>query len=192
MKVNDNKQKINQILGFLKGQLYVVDSYFTSYVKMNNGMAEYQTVANHYPGFFYVCRSALLCQWAINLAKIYDRGSDLSLWKLSCLLSQYRTIEKNGDVLSKRINNLLEERTDNLKQLKELRDNDLAHNGKELLENDDTFARIGLTIGDYKELIRVAYGILNDVDVFINNNCFVLNLETEIETLFKTLDNNMI
>ena len=192
MKVNDNSQKINQVLGFLKGQLYVVDSYFTSYVKMHNGMAEYQTVANHYPGFFYVCRSALLCQWAINLAKIYDRGSDLSLWKLSCLLSQYRTTDKNGDALSKRINGLLEERADILKLLKELRDNDLAHNGKELLENEDTFARVEITIGNYKSLIYVAYTILNEVDVFLNNNCFVLNLETEIDRLFSTLDKNMI
>lgn len=115
---------------------------------------------------------------------IEARGSDLSLWKLSYLLSQYRTVNKNGDALSKRINSLLEERTDSLKLLKELRDNDLAHNGKELLENEDTFARVALTIGDYKLLIHVAYTILNEVDVFLNNNCFVLNLETEIETLF--------
>ena len=179
------------MLEFLKNQLYAIDTYFTTYVKMHNGMAKYQLVSNHYPGFFQVCRSALLCQWAINLAKMYDRGSNLSLWKLMGLIAQYRTNDVNGDALSKKISGILQGNNDNIEKLKDLRNEDLAHNDKKLLDNDDTFARIGLTIGDYKELIRVAYGILNDIDVFMNNNCFVLNLETEIDTLFAVLNDNL-
>ena len=117
--------------------------------------------------FFRASTDALLENSTLRLCKLYDKDPKaISLYKyLRKVASEPTRIFPNRQELNQEASvctSLITREESTIDLLRNLRDNFLAHNDKSML-NIDPFAKVGLTIGQYRSFITLAGAIVNRI-----------------------------
>ena len=153
-----------------------IEKSFSMYFELYNSQITHKDSYSVGPIFFNLACNALLEVSITRLAKLYEEDPKvMSIYKYLEFVEQNAQeicIEKKTRlrelvVINKR--KLREEYGWKLKQLKQIRDNALAHNNKQIFLYEDKWEVTGLLISDFRTLIKLPYEIINDFMVLLRD-----------------------
>lgn len=183
---------------YLSEQLVLGNEFFDCYKAIYNQQYKDVNVLNVCPGFFQMCKESFLHLSSLHLSKLFDLNSGISFYKCRNMLEQnWNDIVKDDykqTILLKEIDNYLDQSQAPVVKLKTIRDKYLAHNDKKLLETDNIWENVGMTIGDYHKLIQAAYEIIGTLTMLgdMSTPMLGMTVPNEMQDLFKIIDDAQI
>ena len=191
----EEREAYKKHVNYLSEQLVVASEFFDCYKAIYNQQYKDVGILNEFPGFFQMCKQSFLHLSSLILSKLFDINSGISLRKCRNILEQNwnEIVKDDYDRINllKEIDYYLDQTKEYVDKLKTIRDKYLAHNDKKLLEIDNIWANVRMTIGDYHKLIQAAYEIIGTLTMVGDLNTPMLGMAVpdEMQTLFKILEN---
>lgn len=207
------KEDLEALLENYFTRITYVNNLFLLYRHMNDSQKNNIRIINEFPAFYQLSKSAFIRLVFIELAKLYDYGSDTGIKKLLCIC------EANQNLFLKKFHNeIIDCETDeiaqsydikvNIKQdihecrnkifeleqiidnVKNQRDKYYAHLDKEYLNNPEKLTKdFSISCGDIKLLLDTATNICNKMYVDLSRKQYVTQFSNwnDIDNIFEII-----